>query len=65
MSNLPKSLPTMRAPAVFPRQLNIMFDSVRLRNIGTSDRVKAIACLANLLTQAAGIGTEERDNDKR
>jgi hypothetical protein len=42
-----------------------MFDSVRLRGIGTLDRVKAIACLANLLMQAAGVATEERDNDKR
>lgn len=63
MSNSPKPLPTMRAPAVIPRQLSIMFDSVRLRKIGMSDRAKAIGCLANLLTQAAGIGSEERDND--
>ncbi|MGO9234877.1 MAG: hypothetical protein ACLP4V_12660 [Methylocella sp.] len=65
MSHSPKSLPTIRPPAVIPRQLSIMFDSVRLRGLGAADRAKAIACLANLLMQAAGVAMEERENDKR
>jgi hypothetical protein len=48
-----------------PRQLCIMFDSIRLQGTNASERTKVIACLANLLMQAAGVMTEERENDER
>lgn len=44
------------APPRIPRQLNIAFDSIRLRGMKSSER-SAIACLANLLVQAAGVVT--------
>jgi hypothetical protein len=65
MSNSPKSVPTIPAPSVIPHQLSIVFDSIRLRGMNTSERAKAIACLANLLIQAAGVATGERDDDER
>ena len=65
MINSPKSVPTTPAPSVVPRQLSIAFDSVRLRGMNTSERAKAIACLVNLLMQAAGAATGERVDDER
>ena len=65
MSNSPKSAPTTLAPSVVPRQLSIVFDSIRLRGMSASERAKTIVCLANLLMQAAGVATGERDDDKR
>jgi hypothetical protein len=53
------------ALAAVPRQLCIMFDSIRLQGMNASERTKVIACLANLLMQAAGVVTEERDDDER
>jgi hypothetical protein len=65
MINSPKPVPIMPAPSVVPRQLNIVFDSVRLRGMNTSDRAKAVAYLATLLMQAAGVATRERNDDER
>ncbi len=65
MSNSPKSAPTTLAPSVVPRQLSIVFDSIRLRGMSASERAKAIVCLANLLMQAAAVATGERDDDER
>jgi hypothetical protein len=50
---------------VVPRQLSIVFDSIRLRGISASERTKAILCLANLLMQATGVARGERDDDER
>ena len=33
--------------------------------MNTSDRVKTVAYLANLLMQAAGVATRERNDDER
>jgi hypothetical protein len=65
MSNSPKPVPTTPVPSVVPRQLSIAFDSIRLRGMSASERAKAIACLTNLLMQAAGVATGERDDDER
>ena len=46
-------------------KLCIMFDSIRLQGMNASERTKVIACLANLLVQAAGVVTKERDDDER
>ena len=65
MSNSPKPVATTPVPSAAPRQLSIVFDSIRLQGMNASERAKAIACLANLLMQAAGIVTEKRDDDER
>ena len=41
------------------------FDSGRLRGISPSDRRTALARLARLLLEAAGVAVEERDDDER
>jgi hypothetical protein len=60
-----KSLPTSTLPPAVPHQLNIPFDSGRLRGISPSDRRTALARLARLLLEAAGVAVEERDDDER
>jgi len=65
MNNSRKSVPTTPAPSVVPRQLSIVFDSIRLRGMSASERTKTIMCLANVLMQAAGVATGERDDDER
>src|ERR1700735_5686824 len=53
-----KSAPgTPTAPRVVGRQLSIMFESVLLRTLKAPEREKAVACLADLLVQAAGVAT--------
>jgi|APFre7841882630_1041343.scaffolds.fasta_scaffold05892_4 hypothetical protein len=64
MRNAPKSVPPTPAPPTVPRQLGIAFDSIQLRGMNPSDRAKALAHLASLLMQAAGVMAEERNNDK-
>ena len=58
------SLPTLALPAA-PHQLSIPFASRELRGISASDRRIALARLAQLLLEAAGVAAEERDDDKR
>jgi hypothetical protein len=48
-----------------PASAQLVFDSVRLRGMNTSDRAKAVAYLATLLMQAAGVATRERNDDER
>jgi len=40
-------------------------DSVRLRGMSPSERRTALARLATLLMEAAGVAAGERDNDER
>ena len=56
--------PPPTPPSVDPRQLNIPLDSERLRGISSSERRTALARLARLLSEAAGVA-EERDDDER
>ncbi len=60
-----RRLPTPTLPAAAPRQLSISFDSGRLRGINSSERRTALARLARLLLEAAGVVAEERDDDER
>lgn len=62
----------LRKPAVAkplrpapPRQLMIAFESPQLWRMNTPERRRIVACLANLLMQAAGSATEESSDDKR
>ena len=57
--------PRPTPPSVDPRQLNIPLDSVKLRGISSSDRRTALARLARLLSEAAGVAEKERDDDER
>jgi hypothetical protein len=41
------------------------FDAGKLRGISASDRRMALARLARLLLEAAGVAAEERDDDER
>jgi len=60
-----KTLPIPVVPSAAPRQLSIPFDSARLRGMTSSERGTALARLARLLIEAAGLGMEERDDDGR
>lgn len=53
---------TAGAVIAAPRQLSIPFDPGPLRGTGPSDRQVALIRLTNLLLEAAGVATEERDN---
>jgi hypothetical protein len=65
MRNLQKlALPSPAAAPTVPRQLSITFDSIRLRGMSQTERAKALARLANLLMQAAGVVVEGGGNDK-
>ena len=55
------------APVVLsaaPRQLSIPFDSARLRGMTPSERRIALARLASLLLEAAGVAAGESDDDE-
>ena len=47
------------------RQMNLLFEDRRLEGLGILERNKVISTLAQILMQAAGIGVEEIDDDKR
>ena len=56
-----KSLP----PAVPPRQISITFESRWLCGLSPPERTRVINQLANLLMQAAGLVTKERNDELR
>ena len=57
--------PAPTRPVAAPYPLNIPLDSQRLRGVGLSDRRTALVRLARLLSEAAGVAEEERDDDER
>jgi len=65
MSKSLHPVPTVPAPSVTPRQLDILFDFIPTEGMSASECAKTIARLANLLIQAAGLVTQERDDDER
>lgn len=60
-----RSPPTPTLPSVGPRQLSISFDSGMLRGMSHPERSTTLTRLVNLLLEAAGVATGERDDDKR
>jgi hypothetical protein len=66
MSTLPKLVPTA-VPGAARGSASALYHVRfgRLQGMNASERTKVIACLANLLMQAAGVVTEERDDDER
>ena len=65
MSNSLNSVPTTPAPSVVPRQLSIVFDSIRLRGMSASERAKTIVCLGKPLDASGGRRDGERDDEER
>jgi hypothetical protein len=59
--------PPTAAPssAAAPRQLSLSLDSAKLRGLTPLDRGAALALLARLLLEAAGVAATERDDDGR
>jgi hypothetical protein len=47
------------------RQMHLLFESRRLEGLDSHERSKVISALAQILIQAAGLGVEELDDDKR
>lgn len=58
MSDLP-------ARPTSPRQLQMQFDSTRLRGMSPQDRQEAVMRLAILLTEAVRAAEQEGDDDAR
>jgi len=50
-------------PLTAPRQLRIAFDHVDLRGMTSTERANVLTHLATLLLQAAGVQTEEANNE--
>jgi hypothetical protein len=60
------SLPTpVQSSTAAPRQLSLSLDSAKLCGMTLPDRGAALALLARLLMEAAGIVATERDDDER
>jgi hypothetical protein len=59
-----RSLPILSLPAA-ARQLNIPFDSERLREISPTDRRLVLIRLTRLLLEAAGVAGGGHDDDER
>ena len=57
--------PPRLEPPPAPRQLSLSLDSVKLRGMTRLDRGAAVALLAGLLMEAAGVAAKERDDDER
>jgi hypothetical protein len=56
----------LRLPATTSgRQMNLLFDTRRSEGLTSLERDKVISTLAQILMQAAGLGVEELDDDKR
>lgn len=58
-------MPESRAKSPPPHQLLMAFDSTLLRGMSATERRHAATCLAALLVEASGVGTEEQDNDQQ
>ena len=59
-----KNSPAPTVLSAAPRQLSIPFDSARLRGMTPSERRIALARLASLLLEAAGVAAGESDDDE-
>ena len=57
--------PSPPKPSRVPRQLSMALDAVKLHGLSPTERGRAVALLARLLLEAAGVGTAgERDDDR-
>ena len=60
-----KTLPPAAVPSPAPRQLSMPFGVPCLRGMTPSERGTALARLARLLMEAAGVAVEEDDDAER
>ena len=60
-----RSLPTPALPSVGSHQLSIPFHPGRLCGMSASERRAVLARLTRLMLEAAGVASEERDDDER
>jgi hypothetical protein len=60
-----RNLPLPALPSTRPRQLSMALDSASLRGISSSERRIALAQLALILMEAAGVVMGERSDDER
>ncbi|MGY6411859.1 MAG: hypothetical protein ACXIUV_12665 [Alkalilacustris sp.] len=58
-------MPDLPAKLSLPRQLQMQFDSTRLRGMSPQDRQQAVTRLAILLTEAAGAAIGGGDDDEQ
>ncbi|WP_186400405.1 hypothetical protein [Stappia sp. P2PMeth1] len=58
-------MPDLPVKPTFPKQLQMQFDSTRLRGMSPQDRQQAVTRLAILLTEAAGAAEQEGNDDER
>ena len=56
--------PMKQQPAFAARQLAITLDSAKLRGMTPSERDEALALLAGLLLEAAGVATAESSDER-
>jgi hypothetical protein len=57
---------SLKLPAAVPgRQMDLLFEGSRLDGLGALEWNKAMAALAQIFMQAAGVHVEELDDDKR
>jgi hypothetical protein len=56
--------PPKEEPAPAPRQLSMALDSVKLRGMSPLEGSAALALLARLLMEAAGVAAAESDDDQ-
>ena len=61
MANPPRPAP----PSTTPRQLSMALDCAWLRGMSPAERGAAVARLANLLMEAAGLVAGEHADDRR
>jgi len=60
-----RNLPLPALPSTRPRQLSMALDSASLRGMSPTERRTALAQLALILMEAAGVVTGERSDDER
>ncbi len=58
-----KLVPTLDRLPTAPRQLDLVFDNVRLRGMTAAERQAALKALAYLLLEASGVAREAGDDD--
>lgn len=58
-------MPDLPARPTLPRQVQMQFNSTRLRGMSPQDRQQAVTRLAILLTEAAGVAEQEGGDDER
>ena len=61
MANPPRPAP----PSMTLRQLSMALDAATLRGMSAAERAAAVARLADLLMEAAGLVAGKRDDDRR